>query len=423
VQKLVCAGVLLALALIAAGPAQAAPLAPVGRHFADSVLFAGDQLVVGTDSKLEAVTPRGTFRKLFETRRKGAIVPEIEEVAGARGRLAFVLALKDFDNDGEFVGFRLRTGPLNGPFRAVSATGARAVAFAEGGLADIEGATTLQAVWRADDGSRTVLVNDPYPYGLAADGRHVAVASRDGRVQVFEVAPVRPLYGFAFPAWDAFLIAPGGGLAILDRNHAVSRVDPGGDPVSVALPTEPRALLAAGEREIRYETYVGHDLVQGRVHDLVTGDDHAFTPFLPYTTNGISLLAFTDSALAWQDQTTGCLYAGDMPQEAPRWPVGRGCRPRMFSDIGDVVDHGQVLADLACPGGPGDTCAGSLRLVLTRRHVHPRVLSRWPFMLAAGESVKHAIRIPRRPRAGLRVQVRMAPGSTASGNDSVDIFR
>jgi hypothetical protein len=43
-------------------------------------------------------------------------------------------------------------------------------------------------------------------------------------------------------------------------------------------------------------------------------------------------------------------------------------------------------------------------------------------MLAAGESVRHAVRIPRSPRGRLRVRVRMAQGSTASGNDSVDIF-
>jgi hypothetical protein len=418
------AGALITVALALGAPtvASAAPLAPVGKTWATYPLFAGEQLLVGSDVRLAAVTEAGTFRKLLALRQTATLRPEIDSIDATDGRLAFVVFGQG--EDGDILWSTLQTGPLDGPFPVIAGdkqvrfgparlNGPQSAALGAGGVAYVDHTGSgLDVVWRASDGTKFTLAQNRGSAGVAANDRYVAVDS-DGRIDVYDITTHTFIYTVALGSASSVVVDGNGAVAAVDREGKLWTASPA-DPAPVARASGARSVLGMSNGSVRYVKDLGRYLMEGRQLDLAIGEEHAFTPALPSTPNGSSEIAVTDHSLAWIDGTTTCLYRGDLPQ-APAWPVGRGCRPRMYSVVGAPVHH-RSPATIACPGGPTDVCAGSMQWLVTRRHHRRRVVATWTFSLAGGETADHSARIPKRARGTLYDRVRMASQSTAGGN-------
>lgn len=423
-----------AIALLLPAPAAAAPVAPLGRHATDHVVWAGDRLVAWDERQVETLEADGRFVQRFAVAPPEGQLADIDSLAVNGGRIAFVTFGSTLEGEGgsDLAWTSLRAGPLAGPFGVVAGEerarpgperrhGPQAAAVADGGVAFVERtAQGSRLVWLPDGGGRVEL--GAAPDALHARGRYLAL-SRGGAIEVLDTT-AGPGLAYRVDLAARPLVATDGSVAALTPEGELHTASPSA-PAPVRRVEGVKALLGFGEGRVYFMVARGPYLHEARAADLGSGAQWPITPALPDHANGSSSVAADGSRLAFTDDMTGCVYAGDLPDAAPLgWPSGRGCRPRMHNDVGDAVPRsGRFPATLACPGATGDLCSGQLQIRTRRRGARRwRVRSRRRFLLAGGQTQDFILRVRRQRASRHQLRIRMAAGSTATGGDVRDLF-
>jgi hypothetical protein len=419
---------------LATALAALAAVVPVGHVHADSIGFAGPGLILGESDQLRYVAPDGSSRVVFKVKTGRDLQPEIDSWDATADRLVVSQFGQTVGGEGggDIIWSSVRAGPLFGPLELIAGSekekfgpaaldGPQDARLADGGVLLVEG-RRRDIVWRADDGTRSLLAPSAGGVGISTGG-HFAALFGASRVRVYDLTTRAVAYEFELPNVRSASVDAEGHVTATDDDSAIWVASPAA-PTPTKVHDNVRDGYLVDENTLVYEAKLSSYLAQERIVDLSTGADRAITPALPSTPNGTPLVITDGTRLVYRDGLTECLYLGDVPAEEPAlMPRGRGCGPLMYFDASDVLSQKRLPMTLACPGGPSDRCAGT---VLMRRRIKKgpaKTLRRWTFSLAGGQQVDHRFTVPPHKRGRFWLQLKLSPETTMlSLTNRVELF-